>query len=69
MAGARAHHFNKQPQSVMGNLEIASDGLPRDAAVVGYLTEAMRSARIAAEASRLMRTCLGHCTGMQSCAR
>jgi PAS domain S-box-containing protein len=59
MAGAVAHHFNNQLQAVMMNLEVAMDGLPRNAASFEGLSGAMQSARKAAEVSSLMLTYLG----------
>jgi PAS domain S-box-containing protein len=63
MAGAIAHHFNNQLGAVMGNLELAMVGLPRDAGPVENLTEAMQAARRAAEVSGLMLTYLGQTRG------
>ena len=59
MAGAIAHHFNNQLQAVMTNLEMAMKDPHRNAVSGGNLTEAMQSARKAAEVSRLMLTYLG----------
>ena len=59
MAGAIAHHFNNQLQSVMLRLELAINDLPRHIEPVESLTEAMISARKAAEMSTLMLTYLG----------
>jgi PAS domain S-box-containing protein len=59
MAGAIAHHFNNQLQAVMLSLDwamndlVASEGPGRD------VSEAMQSARNAADLSRLMLTYLG----------
>lgn len=55
MAGAIAHHFNNQLQSVMMRLELAQ----RDAGPTAILTGALQSARKAAEMSSLMLTYLG----------
>ena len=63
MAGAIAHHFNNQLGVVLGNLEIALEDLPHDAALVKSLTAAMQGARKAAEVSSLMLTSLGQTTG------
>jgi PAS domain S-box-containing protein len=59
MAGAIAHHFNNQLQTVMLNLEMAMNELPRDAGSAKRLAEAMQSARKAAEVSGLLLTYLG----------
>jgi two-component system, cell cycle sensor histidine kinase and response regulator CckA len=62
MAGAIAHHFNNQLQTVMGNLEMAMDDLPRGENPVEILNEAMQAARRASEVSSLMLTYLGQTT-------
>lgn len=62
MAGAVAHHFNNQLAVVIGNLELALDGMPQDAALIENLTSAMQGAHNAAEVSRLMLTYLGQTT-------
>jgi signal transduction histidine kinase/CheY-like chemotaxis protein len=59
MAGAIAHHFNNQLQAVMMNLWVAMKNLPAGSGHVENLTEAMQSARKAAEVSTLMLTYLG----------
>ena len=59
MAGAIAHHFNNQLQAVMMNLQLATQNLPCNTEPVGNLTEAMQSARKAAEVSSLMLTYIG----------
>jgi PAS domain-containing protein len=63
MAGAIAHHFNNQLQAVMLSLEMATSTLPRNAEPIDGLSEAMQSARKAAEVSTLMLTYLGHSQG------
>ena len=63
MAGAIAHHFNNQLMAVIGNLELALDGLPRDAGSFETLTDAMQAALRASEVSRLMLTYLGQMVG------
>jgi len=63
MAGAIAHHFNNQLQVVMGNLEMATDDLPRGSYALDTLTEALKAARKAAKVSSLMLTYLGHTPG------
>ncbi len=58
MAGAIAHHFNNQLQSVMGNLELMHEPTGKtDAAIC--LTRAKQAAERAAEVSRLMLVYLG----------
>ena len=63
MAGAIAHHFNNQLGTVMGNLEMALEDLPQDAAPVTSLNAAMQGARKAADVSSLMLTYLGQTLG------
>jgi len=62
MAGAIAHHFNNQLQTVMGNLEMAIDDLPQGENPIEILNEAMQAARKASEVSSLMLTYLGQTT-------
>jgi len=58
MAGAIAHHFNNQLQSVMGNLELMSEPTGKtDPALC--VTRAKQAAERAAEVSRLMLVYLG----------
>ena len=59
MAGAIAHHFNNQLQTVILRLEMASTRLPQDRELVEGIAQAMQSARKAAEVSTLMLTYLG----------
>jgi PAS domain S-box-containing protein len=59
MAGAIAHRFNNLLGVVLGNLEMALEGLARGARPVENLAEAMQAARRAAEVSGLMLTYLG----------
>ena len=63
MAGAIAHHFNNQLHVVMGNMEVAMNGLPQYSDTFEILTEAMQAARKASEVSSLMLTYLGQTTG------
>jgi nitrogen-specific signal transduction histidine kinase/ActR/RegA family two-component response regulator len=62
MAGAIAHHFNNQLAVVLGNLELALEGMPQDAALSENLTSAMQGAQNAAEISGHMLTYLGQTT-------
>ncbi|MDM8521871.1 response regulator [Desulfococcaceae bacterium HSG8] len=62
MTGAIAHNFNNQLFTVMGNLEMAMDDLPRDAASTGKLEEALQATLRAADMSGLMLTLLGQTT-------
>ncbi len=59
MAGAIAHHFNNQLQSVMGNLELAADGLSSKKESIENLDDALQSARKAADVSKMMLSYLG----------
>ena len=63
MAGAIAHHFNNQLHTVMGNLEMAMDGLSLGADPIEKLVSATHAARKAAEVSALMLTYLGQMPG------
>ncbi|HEJ84268.1 MAG TPA: PAS domain-containing sensor histidine kinase, partial [Desulfobacteraceae bacterium] len=63
MAGATAHHFNNQLQTVMGNLELAMGDLPPGEGPVVSMTEAMKAAHRAARVSRQMLTYLGQTAG------
>jgi PAS domain S-box-containing protein len=63
MAGAIAHHFNNQMSVVLGNLELALEGMPEDSALIKNLTSAMQGAHNAAEVSGHMLTYLGQTTG------
>ncbi len=62
MAGAVAHHFNNQLQSVLMGLEIVASELPGGTAAAESLQAATLAARKAAEMSRLMLTYLGQST-------
>ena len=59
MAGAVAHHFNNQLQSVLMGLELVASELPEGTAATEPLLAANLAARKAAEMSRLMLTYLG----------
>ena len=63
MAGAIAHHYNNQLQVILGNLELALDGLPADAKPRENLNAAMTAARRAAEVSTQMLAYLGQAAG------
>jgi PAS domain S-box-containing protein len=63
MAGAIAHHFNNQLYVVMGNLEMALDGLSQDSDTFRYMTESMKAAGKVAQISSLMLTYLGQTPG------
>ena len=63
MAGAIAHHFNNQLHVVMGNLEMAMNGLSPGENPVENLVGAMQAARKASDVSRLMLTYLGQTPG------
>ena len=65
MAGAIAHHFNNKLGAVIGNLELASADLPKDASIARMLNAAMKSASGAAEISAQMLTYLGQSAGMR----
>lgn len=67
MAGAIAHHFNNQLQSVMGNLELASEPAPGINPAT-CLTRAKLAAERAAKVSRLMLVYLGQTSSeMEPC--
>jgi len=63
MAGAIAHHFNNQLGVVIGNLDLAIEGLPKVAGLANSMTAAMQAASKAAEMSGLMLTYLGQTPG------
>ena len=63
MAGAIAHNFNNQLQTVLGNLEIALEDLPRGTGTAEILEAALKAGNRAAEMSGLMLTYLGQTTG------
>jgi PAS domain S-box-containing protein len=65
MAGAIVHHFNNQLMAVMGNLELAMNDLSNNSGPGMFLTNAMQSARKAAEVSGAMLTYLGQSMGKQ----
>lgn len=64
MAGAIAHHFNNQLQSVLANLELLS-GLPKGVDPSKWLTGAKQATERAAEVSRLMLAYLGQASREQ----
>ena len=59
MAGGITHHFNNLLGAVIGNLELALDGLHRETDTRLYLAEAMKATRRAAEISQLMLAYVG----------
>ena len=63
MAGAIAHHFNNQLQTVMMSLDLAQGDLARGTNPALSLIEAMQAARRASEISALMLTYLGQSHG------
>ena len=63
MAGAIAHHFNNQLSVVRGNLELAIEDVPADAAIRDYLEDAIQAAHRSSDISGLMLTYLGHNPG------
>ncbi len=63
MAGAIAHHFNNQFHVVMGNLEMAMDGLPIGENPMEHLASAIQATQKAADVSSLMLTYLGQAPG------
>jgi PAS domain S-box-containing protein len=60
MAGAVAHHFNNMLAGVIGNLELAKEGLVEKSNILKNLSEAEKAAHRAAEMSGLMLTYLGN---------
>jgi PAS domain S-box-containing protein len=65
MAGAIAHHFNNLLYVVMGNLEMAMDGLPHDSNTIRYMTESMNATGKLAQISSMMLIYLGQTLGKQ----
>jgi PAS domain S-box-containing protein len=65
MAGAIAHHFNNQLQSVLLCLELAKEDLLQASAPTRNVTDATMAANQAAEMSRLMLTYLGQTPGVR----
>ncbi|MCF8037956.1 MAG: PAS domain S-box protein, partial [Desulfohalobiaceae bacterium] len=63
MAGAVAHHYNNLLFSVMGNLELAGDDVPKDSVVAENMQQALASAGKAAKLSRLLLSYLGQTPG------
>jgi PAS domain S-box-containing protein len=66
MAGAIAHHFNNLLGAVMGNLELATLDLPREAKALANIAKAMTASIRAAEISRLMLAYLGQSSGSRA---
>ena len=63
MAGAIAHQFNNHFQAMMGNLEMAMDGLRLGKNPIERLVATMNAVRKASEVSSLMLTYLGQAAG------
>jgi len=59
MAGAIAHHYNNLVSVIIGNLEMAMDGLPDDTNAKACVEEAGSAARSAAKLGRQMLAYLG----------
>jgi PAS domain S-box-containing protein len=59
MAGAMAHHYNNLLTSVMGNLEMAMEDLPRDSSVAENLEQAMQAAERISKLGATMLAYLG----------
>lgn len=59
MAGAIAHNFNNQLQTLLGNLELAADAVHAHTSPDAVLAEAITATQKAAGLSRLMLTYLG----------
>lgn len=66
MAGAIAHHINNQLGAVIGNLEMALEDLPQDAAPVKTINSAMKASRRAVEIGGHMLTYLGQTDGIHA---
>ena len=65
LAGAVAHHFNNQLQTLLGNLEIALDLVLGNPELAPLLESAMEAGRKSAELSSLMLTYLGKTHGQE----
>lgn len=63
MAGAIAHNFNNMLGAVIGNLELASEGLSQGSELHTFIGEAMKASQRAAGISRFMLTYLGQTSG------
>ena len=63
MAGAIAHDYNNLLGAVMGNLDLAMDGLDQGLDVKGNLTNCRQAVLRAKELSRLMLTYIGEAPG------
>ncbi len=66
MAGAIAHNFNNQLQTVMGNLEMSIGDLAVGQNPTGSLNEAMQAARKVVEVSKMMLAYLGQTSGKRT---
>ncbi|EMS77334.1 two-component system sensor histidine kinase NtrB [Desulfotignum phosphitoxidans] len=59
MAGAMAHHYNNLLTSVMGNLEMAMEALPKNSRITSNLKGAMQAAERISKLGTTMRIYLG----------
>lgn len=62
MAGAIAHNFNNMLGAVIGNLDMALDGIPHGSELETCIREALKASQQASKISRFMLTYLGQTT-------